>query len=94
MSHLFFSPGIIAFQIILLQNYLGLTPLMGACICGHADIAELLLDHSATIDYQDKVIYSMNKTIVDLLGIVFSYWLLRLDGQLYIMQVYLTITLQ
>ena len=28
---------------------------MGACITGQADIAELLLEHKATVDYKDKV---------------------------------------
>ena len=31
-----------------------MTPLMGACWTGRTDVAKLLLDHKATVDYKDK----------------------------------------
>ena len=34
--------------------------LMGACIGGFVDIARMLLEHGAVVDYQDKVKYFMN----------------------------------
>ena len=37
-----------------LQNAVGYTPLMGASMTDQADIAKLLLEHKANIDYQNK----------------------------------------
>jgi ankyrin repeat protein len=41
-----------------LQNAYGYTPLMGACMTGQADIAKLLLEHKANVDYRDKLVIS------------------------------------
>ena len=43
----------VAFQLI--QNYYKETALFGACQCGHAETAKVLLDHGAIVDYQDVV---------------------------------------
>ena len=37
------------------QTNLDLTPLMGACISGQADITKLLLDRRAAVDYHTEV---------------------------------------
>ena len=57
-----------------MQNWF--TPLIGACMTGQADIAKLLLEHKATVDYQSEVICSMSEAAVGLLGIVLSCYLL------------------
>ena len=59
-----------------MQNDEGFTPLIGACMTGQADITKLLLEHKATVDYQDEVICSMSEAAVGLLGIVLSCYLL------------------
>ena len=37
------------------QNELGETPLIRACACGHVEIARVLLEYGAYVDYQKKV---------------------------------------
>ena len=55
--------------IISLQNDSGYTPLIGACLTDQADIAKLLLEHKANVDYRDKqVIMSEAPVVVLSLG--------------------------
>ena len=42
------------------QDAMECSVLMGACIGGFVDIARMLLEHGAVVDYQDKVKYFMN----------------------------------
>ncbi len=44
----------------LLQN--GITSLMAASRCGHKEVAALLLEHSANVDVQNKVIVMQRVT--------------------------------
>ena len=60
-----------------MQSYRKFTPLIGACMTGQTDIAKLLLEHKATVDYQDEVICSMSEAAVGQLGIVSSCYLLQ-----------------
>ena len=59
-----------------MQNDNRFTPLIGACMTGQVDIAKLLLEHKATVDYQNEVICSMGEAAVGLLEIVLSCYLL------------------
>ena len=43
-----------------MQDGWGNIPLIGACQEGHAETAQVLLDHGAIVDYQNNVLLSMN----------------------------------
>ena len=81
--------------IISLQNDSGYTPLIGACLTDQADIAKLLLEHKANVDYREKevssTLHAYNLTEAPV--VVLSHWLVvshRLDFQLYMRQVGMT----
>ena len=56
-----------------LQNAWGYTPLMGASKTDQADIAKLLLEHKANVDYQDKLVSSTSRNMSDAPVVVLSY---------------------
>ena len=42
-------------HVLFIQDEEGYTPLIGACLEGHTDIARVLLDHGAVVHYPSKV---------------------------------------